>query len=141
MRIRLKDRELQRKLDALVPPDGFTYALNDVQGWECTNRCGSEWLEIRIWFGRHSYRLPLSEVEMIDDYVPERWNAFPEVDPPEGVWMRVECAHGECGYKAKFEEGRWVDGRGHEIFGEPGDKLGPFGRPVCFRPWDDGDTY
>lgn len=45
-----------------------------------------------------------------------------------------------CIYKAKrLWEGRWVDGRGHEIFGEPGDKLGPVGRPVCFRPWDDDE--
>lgn len=136
MRVRLKDRELQRRLDALVPPDGFTRALNDVQGWECTNRSGSEWIEVRLWFGRLSYRLPLTEVEMIDDYVPTIWNAFPEVEPPEGVWMQVEIADSDCGYKAMFVEGQWIDGRGGEIFGGPDDRVGPAGRIARFRPWD-----
>ena len=32
-----------------------------------------------------------NDVESIDKYSPNFWNAYPETTPPEGVLMRVEC--------------------------------------------------
>ena len=67
-----------------------------------------------------------------EDYDPNRWNRFPEVTPPEGVWMRVETDMG-FGFKARFQFGDWLDNR-NDIIGE---KDGIDGTVVRFRPWED----
>lgn len=40
----------------------------------------------------------LSEIEAVPEavhkYNPHGWNDFPDVEPPEGVWMRVEWREG-----------------------------------------------
>mgnify|MGYP006875992522 CR=1 FL=1 len=34
-------------------------------------------------------------LEEVREYAPHKWNDFPEVEPPEDVWMRVErCVDG-----------------------------------------------
>ena len=67
-----------------------------------------------------------------EDYDPNRWNRFPEVTPPEGVWMRVETDMG-FGFKARFQFGDWLDNR-NDIVGE---KDGIDGTAIRFRPWED----
>lgn len=134
MTLRLIDRELHAKLDALSNND-FSEKLNR---FTVAQLIDGNYQLFQIRFGdRFSVTVSLNELEVVGKYRPEMWNAFPEVQPEEGLWMRVEVANGDCGYKAKFEEGRWVDGRGGEIFGGPDDFDGPAGRIVRFRPWDE----
>lgn len=70
------------------------------------------------------------------EYDPDSWNNYPEVTPPEGVWMRVEAsALDDFGEKlivkffgAFYVEGAWrssVDIKDWETF-----------RIFRFRPWE-----
>lgn len=65
-------------------------------------------------------------------YNPHGWNAFPEVEPPEGVLMRVEC--NQMKTCLVFENGYWryPSGESFENY--------EFAFPVKrFRPWDEDD--
>ena len=73
-----------------------------------------------------------NKLKKSEDYDPTRWNRFPEVTPPEGVWMRVETDMG-FGFKARFQFGDWLDNR-NDIVGPPD---GIDGTAVRFRPWED----
>lgn len=113
---RLKDQELQKKLDAISNGD-FSHRLQnelqDIRGNGTTDA------DYRIFFGFMSGRAELvnrfsmllyeHEIEVIQEYNPNDWNNFPEVQPPEGVLMRVEFIYNgilrrNC---AIFENGAW----------------------------------
>ncbi len=54
--------------------------------------------------------IPANNLEVIGKYDSKKWNKYPEVTPPEGVWMRVEGNrakdfHVKCG--AIFLRGEW----------------------------------
>lgn len=137
MTLRLIDKELHAKLDALTTNNDFTEKLNE---FTVDQLIDGNYQLFKVHFGnRFSVAVSRDEIEVVGKYRPEMWNAFPEVQPEEGLWMRVEVAGSDCGYKARFEDGRWIDGRGGEIFGGPDDieTGGPAGRIVRFRPWDD----
>ena len=71
-------------------------------------------------------------VEKVREYDPHGWNAFPEVEPPEGVLMRVEC--NQMKTCLVFENGKWryPSGESFENY--------EFAFPVKrFRPWDEDD--
>lgn len=75
--------------------------------------------------------LKRQDVDKIPIYDEDDWNTFPAITPPEGIWMRVEVDGFGFGLKAKFSDGRWVDGDGYECLDEHE------GRDIHFRPWDE----
>lgn len=133
MTFRLKDKNLQVQLDALSDGD-FSKRLqhaNHDDGMifvEFGEKLESPGLDL------HRFNLAFfdDEVEEIHRYNPHGWNAFPEVEPPEGVLMRVEC--NQMKTCLVFENGKWryPSGESFENY--------EFAFPVKrFRPWDEDD--
>ena len=133
MTFRLKDKNLQVQLDALSDGD-FSKRLqhaNQDDGMIFVEF--GEKLE-SPGFDLHRFNLAFfdDEVKEIHRYNPHGWNAFPEVEPPEGVLMRVEC--NQMKTCLVFENGKWryPSGESFENY--------EFAFPVKrFRPWDEDD--
>lgn len=133
MTFRLKDKNLQVQLDALSDGD-FSKRLqhaNHDDGMifvEFGEKLESPGFDLH-WFNLAFFD---DEVEEIHRYNPHGWNAFPEVKPPEGVLMRVEC--NQMKTCLVFENGKWryPSGESFENY--------EFAFPVKrFRPWDEDD--
>ena len=133
MAYRLKDRELQRKLDEISNGD-FSLKLQE----KPESPLSPDFVE--VGFSREKGKVVrcftatfrFDDIEEVPEYDPTKWNRFPEVTPPEGVWMRVETDMG-FGFKARFQFGDWLDSR-NDIIGE---KDGIDGSSIRFRPWED----
>lgn len=138
---RLKDRELQKKLDNLT--DGnFSGLLAETMSEDnglsphISVDCG-EWInphaneQLAIYRFRVYFRK--DEIEAVHVYDPKAWNEYPDVEPPPGVWMRLEAEFGgkKYGYKAKFFCGSWRDDY-IVLSVKKGQK-----QKIRFRPWDD----
>lgn len=133
MTFRLKDKNLQVQLDALSDGD-FTKRLQ-----HANHDDGMIFVEFgekleSPGFDLHRFNLAFfdDEVKEIHRYNPHGWNAFPEVEPPEGVLMRVEC--NQMKTCLVFENGKWryPSGESFENY--------EFAFPVKrFRPWDEDD--
>lgn len=133
MTFRLKDKNLQVQLDALSDGD-FSKRLQ-----HANHDDGMIFVEFgekleSPGFDLHRFNLAFfdDEVKEIHRYNPHGWNAFPEVDPPEGVLMRVEC--NQMKTCLVFENGKWryPSGESFENY--------EFAFPVKrFRPWDEDD--
>lgn len=133
MTFRLKDKNLQVQLDALSDGD-FSKRLQ-----HANHDDGMIFVEFgekleSPGFNLHRFNLAFfdDEVEEIHRYNPHGWNAFPEVEPPEGVLMRVEC--NQMKTCLVFENGKWryPSGESFENY--------EFAFPVKrFRPWDEDD--
>lgn len=132
MNYRLKDRELQRKLDE-ISDGSFSSRLADVSG-EIPNLF-RQGISTRIYFGdKYQFYLHATQdmLEEVPEYDPHGWNDFPEVEPPEGVLMRCEWIDCDgithhfaatCAYVVnRFE---WYDDEGGEV------------EVSRFRPWED----
>lgn len=89
MKYRLKDQELQKKLDEIsggyfsdamkgITIDGFKVFPNPIPF-----RLGDDGPVAAI-------QLLSKDIEPYIEYDPNDWNPYPEVMPPEGVLMRVE---------------------------------------------------
>ena len=106
---RLKDQELQKKLDEITDGDFSECLEKGAVDQFC--RVGS----IGVTCGRFGCNGPprlkidfyLHEYEELKEYNPNDWNSYPDVTPPEGVLMRVETTTGSkfCGYYHTFAEG------------------------------------
>ena len=129
----LKDRVLEEKLNKLVGNNQFTEALNR----ECIGIQNKKIIVIK--FGENtghvkgSFRCYLGKSELMNiGYDPHQWNNYPEVTPPENVWMRLEiCPGSEDSGRvgAKYVNGKWLlDDGTIENFGD---------YPARFRPWED----
>lgn len=118
MKYRLKDRELQKKLDEISKGD-FSDALE-----VCSAAVASALKRGKpttIWFGvqpQLSLEITSDMLEEVREYDPRAWNDYSKVNPPEGVLMRVECHDGSkaCAQLRFFEregfcrpEGLWCD--------------------------------
>lgn len=133
MTFRLKDKNLQVQLDALSDGD-FSKRLQ-----HANHDDGMIFVEFgekleSPGFDLHRFNLAFfdDEVKEIHRYNPHGWNAFPEVEPPEGVLMRVEC--NQIKTCLVFENGKWryPSGESFENY--------EFAFPVKrFRPWDEDD--
>ena len=133
MTFRLKDKNLQVQLDALSDGD-FSKRLQ-----HANHDDGMIFVEFgekleSPGFDLHRFNLAFfdDEVEEIHRYNPHGWNAFPEVEPPEGVLMRAEC--NQMKTCLVFENGKWryPSGESFENY--------EFAFPVKrFRPWDEDD--
>ena len=132
MKYRLKDRGLQKKLDE-ISDGSFSSRLADVSG-EIPNLFRQS-ISTRIYFGdKYQFSLHATQdmLEEVPEYDPHKWNEYPEVTPPEGVWMRVEC--NQMKTCLVFENGKWryPSGESFENY--------EFAFPVKrFRPWDEDD--
>lgn len=133
MTFRLKDKNLQVQLDALSDGD-FSKRLQ-----HANHDDGMIFVEFgekleSPGFDLHRFNLAFfdDEVKEIHRYNPHGWNAFPEVEPPEGVLMRVEC--NQMKTCLVFENGKWryPSGESFENY--------EFAFPIKrFRPWDEDD--
>lgn len=114
MTFRLKDKNLQVQLDALSDGD-FSKRLQ-----HANHDDGMIFVEFgekleSPGFDLHRFNLAFfdDEVKEIHRYNPHGWNAFPEVEPPEGVWMRCETDVNAIEHKirhiAKFDGREWRD--------------------------------
>ena len=118
---RLKDKELQKKLDEISNGDFSRQIegnLQNIKGnLQNIKGRGTTDAAYRLFFGelpgryeivnRFSMLLYEHEIEVFEEYNPNDWNNFPEVTPPDGVLMRVEAEGGRkfCGYYHTFAEG------------------------------------
>ena len=116
---RLKDRDLQAKLDELTNGEFSASLKGNIEPTDYYRRFNVDGI------GVISVMLNSSCLEERFDYDPRSWNPFPEVTPPEGVLMRVEELDGTCCAGAYIDGGWHIDGR---------DDLGCVKR---FRPWED----
>lgn len=129
MRFRLKDRELQKKLDE-ISNGGLSRMLGRLP-YYTTQSSEPDFLH----FSKNPHlmlEVTSDMLESLREYNPHGWNSFPEVEPPEGVLMRVECNRMKtC---LVFENGKWryPSGESFENY--------EFAFPVKrFRPWDEDD--
>ena len=90
MKYRLKDQELQKKLDAISDGD-FSGRLQ-----ESVSKVAPV---VVFCFGespypesKHRYMVSFrhDEIEEFPEYDPRRWNEWPEVEPPEDTLLRIE---------------------------------------------------
>lgn len=81
---RLKDQELQKKLDE-ISGGSFTESLESIKKPSCIV------FQARNGGPAMSVNLMKQDIEQFLEYNPNDWNVFPDVTPPEGVPMRVEC--------------------------------------------------
>ena len=140
MKYRLKDRELQRKLDEISDGD-FSARLHKERELIKDSFQKEPRLHV-LWFGegsQFSAALYADMLEEVREYDPTKWNNYPEVEPPEGVWMRCENVYGSeperlerfaARYTSQYEDGEWVDawfsnGLRRDV--------------TSFRPWDEED--
>lgn len=143
MKYRLKDRELQKKLDEISDGD-FSARLHKERELIKDSFKKEPRLHV-LWFGegsQFSAALYADMLEEVREYDPRAWNDYSKVNPPEGVLMRVECHDGSkaCAQLRFFEregfcrpEGLWCD-----IDGTPW-PIADSDAVVRFRPWDDPD--
>lgn len=102
-RYRLKDRELQKKLDE-ISGGSFTESLESIKKPSCIV------FQARNGGPAMSVNLTKQNIEQFLEYNPNDWNVFPDVTPPEGVLMRVEVenSYGEVSREcAIFQVGVW----------------------------------
>ena len=133
MRFRLKDRELQKKLDE-ISNGGLSRMLGRLP-YYTTQSSEPDFLH----FSKNPHlmlEVTSDMLESLREYNPHGWNSFPEVEPPEGVLMRVECRDGRkaCAkYRLFIEGGSWCDANG-------GAWPEAYSQSVArFRPWDEED--
>ena len=129
MKYRLKDRELQKKLDE-ISNGGLSRMLGRLP-YYTTQSSEPDFLH----FSKNPHlmlEVTSDMLESLREYNPHGWNSFPEVEPPEGVLMRVEC--NQIKTCLVFENGKWryPSGESFENY--------EFAFPVKrFRPWDEDD--
>lgn len=126
---RLKDQELQKKLDGLTKGAFSKWLLEqaDINGFGDGT---TYW--VKLGEAIELYVLVSSEaVEVIAEYNPNAWNNYPENQPPMDLHMRVETA---TGFKccAEFDGENWM----YRSLGENRVQgLRVLKNVVRYRPW------
>ena len=93
MKYALKDRDLQKKLDDISGGD-FTKSLQKAVRPKWSHlmfdvpfrRAGKNTKRYEAYF----FLDEIEEIEEIPAYDPNKWNVWPDTNPPEGKLMRVE---------------------------------------------------
>ena len=82
---RLRDRKLQQKFDELSH-GAFSEMLKTM------GRFLVEKTATNIQLGESRFTVTLFKEDFViaPEYDPNDWNSYPDVTPPEGVWMRTE---------------------------------------------------
>lgn len=83
---RLRDRKLQQKLDELS--NGAFSEMLKTMGRFLVEKPATN---IQLGESRFTVTLFKEDLEIAPEYDPNDWNAYPDVTPPEGVLMLVEC--------------------------------------------------
>lgn len=142
MKYRLKDEDLQRKLDALTD-NKFSKSFE--KSSEHVDVC-KDYCEDFVICGVGVIRVRLYEnsFEKVPEYDPNHWNEWPDVEPPEGVLMRVEVKYRDRDLDtpeptfgkirertcARFTGEYWIRSDGSSI-------LFQMDEIVRFRPWEE----
>ena len=117
MRYRLKDRELQRKLDEATDGEFSRRLQNDRERMDgmiligCMGMIEDRRRHNHTKLQRMTLCFAPDEIEEVAEYDPHGWNDFPEVEPPEGVWMRVEWREGVVKHLAVARYEAWGGGK------------------------------
>ena len=127
---RLRDKERQKALEIALPEFAtrFQKACEELRTSSAIYVTGNA----HVW----AVAIPVCEIEEILDYDPHGWNAFPDVEPPEDILMRVERSDGkkQCASFYYFRddgEGCWCDEDGAPW------PMTYSKRVIRFRPWED----
>lgn len=83
---RLRDRKLQQKLDELSH-GAFSEMLKTMGRFLVKKQATN----VQLGESRFTVTLFREDIEVAPEYDPNDWNAYPDVTPPEGVLMLVEC--------------------------------------------------
>lgn len=83
---RLRDRKLQQKLDELSH-GAFSEMLKTMGRFLVEKQATN----VQLGESRFTVTLFREDLEIAPEYDPNDWNAYPDVTPPEGVLMLVEC--------------------------------------------------
>ena len=137
MKYRIKDHELQRKLDEATDGEFSQRLQNDREHMDgmiligCMGMIEDRRRHNHTKLQRMTLCFATDEIEEVAEYNPHGWNAFPEVEPPEGVWMRCETDVNAIEHKirhiAKFDGREWRDYLSKQVVVHR------------FRPWDEDD--
>lgn len=145
MKSRLKDRELQKKLDEATDGEFSRRLQNDRERMDgmiligCMGMIEDRRRHNHTKLQRMTLCIATDEIEEVAEYDPHAWNKYPEVEPPKDVWMRCENVYGSeperlerfaARYTSQYEDGEWVDawfsnGLRRDV--------------TSFRPWDEED--
>lgn len=145
MKYRLKDRELQKKLDEATDGEFSRRLQNDRERMDgmiligCMGMIEDRRRHNHTKLQRMTLCFATDEIEDVAEYDPHAWNKYPEVEPPKDVWMRCENVYGSeperlerfaARYTSQYEDGEWVDawfsnGLHRDV--------------TSFRPWDEED--
>lgn len=126
---KLKDKERQEALERAL--SGFSARFQKA----CSDQFGTS-SAIYVTGDEHVWAvlIPADEIEKVQEYDPKKWNAFPYVEPPDDVLMRVETSDGKkkCAYFHRFCDGEcWCDLDGTAWPQAFSDSV------ICYRPWED----
>lgn len=145
MKYRIKDHELQRKLDEATDGEFSRRLQNDRERMDgmiligCMGMIEDRRRHNHTKLQRMTLCFATDEIEEVQEYDPHAWNKYPEVEPPKDVWMRCENVYGSeperlerfaARYTSQYEDGEWVDawfsnGLRRDV--------------TSFRPWDEED--
>ena len=131
IRYEMKDKSRQEAFEKALP--GFKEALRSPETM-------GEMLEFSHWGlsagwedDDWSLTINRNQLNEVVAYDPCAWNNYPEVTPPEKVWMRIEMLSQDGGIKTRdvafYKAGRWCKfplDNGEVILGR-----------LRFRPWDE----
>lgn len=131
MKYRLKNKELQDKLEAIDPEFGerlsFYSGRWDNDKFALLLPCEGVAITLKI---------SSSAVAEVPEFDPSKWNIWPDVLPPKTGYYRAEYKDGSFTKKAAvmWDGYKWILKPGvYFIIGGPNNKL-------RFKPWDDLDT-
>lgn len=137
MKYRIKDHELQRKLDEATDGEFSRRLQNDREHMDgmiligCMGMIEDRRRHNHTKLQRMTLCFATDEIEEVAEYDPHKWNEYPEVTPPEGVWMRCETDVNAIQHKirhvAKFDGREWRDYLSKQVVVHR------------FRPWDEDD--
>lgn len=135
MKSRLKDRELQKKLDEATDGEFSRRLQNDRERMDgmiligCMGMIEDRRRHNHTKLQRMTLCFATDEIEEVREYDPHGWNEYPEVTPPESVWMRCETDVNAIEHKirhvAKFDGREWRDYLSKQVVVHR------------FRQWDD----
>lgn len=137
MKYRLKDRVLQKKLDEATDGEFSRRLQNDRERMDgmiligCMGMIEDRRRHNHTKLQRMTLCFATDEIEEVAEYDPHKWNEYPEVTPPEGVWMRCETDVNAIEHKirhvAKFDGREWRDYLSKQVVVHR------------FRSWDEED--